>query len=179
MNTLTPTAMQHKYGPAVDRLQCGLVELKFDSTNEKEMLFEGYGAVFGNVDSYGDVIQKGAFKESIREAKATGQWPAMLLQHGGWQMSADDLTPVGLWTDMEEDDTGLYLKGKLADDAAARHQRPEHRLRAHQVEDAQQRGRAAPHARAGEADRDLARHLPGQRQSTHPVCQRRARPPTR
>lgn len=114
MNTRFPTAMQHKNSPAVDRLQCGLIELKFDSTNEKEMLFEGYGAVFGNVDSYGDVIQKGAFKETIREAKATGQWPAMLLQHGGWQMSADDLTPVGLWTDMEEDDTGLYLKGKLA-----------------------------------------------------------------
>lgn len=111
---LTFPPMQRKSGPNLDRIECGLIELKFDSTNEKEMLFEGYGAVFGNVDSYGDVIQKGAFKETIREAKATGNWPAMLLQHGGWQMSADDLTPVGLWTDMEEDDTGLYLKGKLA-----------------------------------------------------------------
>lgn len=105
---------ERKSGPGVARIECGLIELKFDATDEKAMTFEGYGAVFGNVDSYGDVIQKGAFKESIREAKASGQWPAMLLQHGGWQMSADDLTPVGLWTDMEEDDTGLYLKGKLA-----------------------------------------------------------------
>lgn len=111
---LRPIHLERKSGPQLARIECGLVELKFDATNDKEMTFEGYGAVFGNVDSYGDVIQKGAFKESIREAKATGQWPAMLLQHGGWQMSAEDLTPVGLWTDMEEDDTGLFLKGKLA-----------------------------------------------------------------
>lgn len=105
---------ERKSGPAIDRVECGLIELKFSGADEKEMLFEGYGAVFGNVDSYGDVIQKGAFKDTIREAKATGTWPAMLLQHGGWQMSAEDLTPIGLWTVMEEDNTGLYLKGKLA-----------------------------------------------------------------
>lgn len=108
------TPYQRKAGPAVDRIECGLIELKFAGGDEKEMTFEGYGAVFGNVDSHGDVIAKGAFRETIRQAKATGSWPAMLLQHGGWQMSADDLTPVGLWTDMEEDDTGLFLKGKLA-----------------------------------------------------------------
>jgi HK97 family phage prohead protease len=97
-----------------DRLECSLIELKFDASNEKAMTFEGYGAIFGNVDSYGDVIAKGAFKDTIREAKASGQWPAMLLQHGGWGMSADDMTPIGVWTDMDEDDKGLFLKGKLA-----------------------------------------------------------------
>ncbi|UDF33510.1 UNVERIFIED_ORG: HK97 family phage prohead protease [Shinella sp. XGS7] len=97
------------------RMECNLRELKAtQGADEKEMLFEGYGAVFGNVDSYGDVIAKGAFKATIREAKASGQWPYMLLQHGGWGMTADDMTPIGVWTDMEEDDTGLYLKGKLA-----------------------------------------------------------------
>lgn len=97
-----------------ERLDCGLIELKFDAGSEKEMSFEGYGAVFGNVDSYGDVIAAGAFKNTIREAKATGQWPAMLLQHGGMGLTADDMTPIGVWTDMEEDNKGLYLKGKLA-----------------------------------------------------------------
>lgn len=104
---------QFKRGGA-DRLECGLVELKFDAASETEMTFEGYGAIFGNVDSYGDVIAKGAFKNTIREAKATGQWPAMLLQHGGLGFSAEDMTPIGVWTDMEEDDKGLFLKGKLA-----------------------------------------------------------------
>lgn len=109
-----PHAVQHKSAADVSRVECTLRELKFSGTDATDMTFEGYGAVFGNVDSYGDVIQKGAFERSIREAKSTGNWPAMLLQHGGWQMSAEDLTPIGLWTDMEEDATGLYLKGKLA-----------------------------------------------------------------
>lgn len=97
-----------------DQFGCHLIELKFDAANDKEMTFEGYGAVFGNVDSYGDVIAKGAFKNTVRESKATGQWPAMLQQHGGWGMSADDLMPIGVWTDMEEDDKGLFLRGRLA-----------------------------------------------------------------
>lgn len=98
----------------VAHLQCNLVELKFAGGDEKEMLFEGYGAVFGNVDSYGDVIAKGAFTKTIREAKSSGDWPAMMLQHGGWGITAEDLTPIGVWTDLEEDDTGLFVKGKLA-----------------------------------------------------------------
>jgi HK97 family phage prohead protease len=98
-----------------DRFECSLVELKFaESDDPKEMTFEGYGAVFGNVDSYGDVIAKGAFRQSLKDAKASGVWPAMLQQHGGWGMSADDMMPIGVWTEMSEDDTGLLLKGKLA-----------------------------------------------------------------
>jgi HK97 family phage prohead protease len=77
------------------------------------MTFAGYGAVFGNVDSYGDVIAKGAFRETLSGAKRSGAWPAMLSQHGGFLGS--DMTPVGVWTEMREDDTGLYVEGKLAD----------------------------------------------------------------
>lgn len=79
------------------------------------MTFSGYGAVFGNVDSYGDVLAPGAFAESLREAKGSGIWPAMLLQHGGGIGSAEDMTPIGIWTAMEEDSHGLKVEGKLAD----------------------------------------------------------------
>lgn len=106
--------IERKDASNLDRMECGLIELKFDAANEKEMVFEGYGAVFGNIDSYGDVIAKGAFKETIREAKASGQWPAMLSQHGGFGLSSEDMTPIGIWTDMEEDEKGLFMKGKLA-----------------------------------------------------------------
>jgi HK97 family phage prohead protease len=95
-------------------LACGL-ELKFDDSSTDAMTFTGYGAVFGNIDAYGDVIQKGAFKDTLREAKRSKIWPAMLSQHGGWGMSSEDLTPVGIWTDMEEDDVGLRVEGKLAE----------------------------------------------------------------
>ena len=107
--------IERKSGPAMDRVECGLIELKFDATSTPEsMSFEGYGAVFGNVDNGGDMIVKGAFRATIREAKASGQWPAMLQQHGGWGMSSDDMMPIGIWTEMVEDDTGLKLKGVLA-----------------------------------------------------------------
>jgi Escherichia/Staphylococcus phage prohead protease len=78
-------------------------------------VFEGYGSVFGGVDSYGDTIQKGAFKLTLKEWKAKGRLPKMLLQHGGWAMTADDMTPIGKWEEMREDDTGLYVKGRLFD----------------------------------------------------------------
>lgn len=98
----------------MDRLDCGLIEVKFDASNADQMTFFGYGAVFGNTDSYGDVIKKGAFAETIAEAKSSGIWPAMLEQHGGWGISASDMTPIGIWTGMSEDDTGLALEGKFA-----------------------------------------------------------------
>lgn len=79
------------------------------------MTFSGYGAVFGNIDSYGDVIQPGAFAETLSSAQQSGRWPAMLLQHGGYGMGADDMTPIGIWTSLSEDGHGLKVEGKLAD----------------------------------------------------------------
>lgn len=97
----------------LDRYACGL-QVKFaDGDEAKTGTFSGYGAVFGNVDSYGDVIVKGAFKDTLREWKKRGTTPKMLLQHGGWGSSVEDGIPVGKWTDMREDDTGLYVEGEL------------------------------------------------------------------
>lgn len=116
--------LERKESPDAQHLDCGLIEVKLAQKEEgaetDEMMFSGYGAVFGNKDSYGDVIVKGAFKDSLREAKKSGTWPAMLMQHGGWGMGADDMTPIGIWTSMEEDDIGLKVEGKLADTARGR-----------------------------------------------------------
>jgi hypothetical protein len=92
----------------MNRLQCSfkLAAGKDDGT------FSGYGSVFGNVDSYGDVVAKGAFKDTLKDAKKSDTWPALLLQHGGF--SAEDMTPIGIWTDLSEDDVGLKVEGKLA-----------------------------------------------------------------
>lgn len=100
----------------IQRSEFPLREVKFAGDDGQEgRTFTGYGAVFGNLDSYGDVIEKGAFKKTIRDAKRTGMWPAMLMQHGGWAMSADDLTPVGIYTEMDEDENGLLVTGVIAD----------------------------------------------------------------
>jgi len=95
-----------------ERLACGL-ELKLASSDTKAGAFEGYGSVFNNVDGGGDLIAPGAFKKSLREWKQKGKFPPMLLQHGGFIGPAEDGIPVGKYTDMYEDDHGLYVKGEL------------------------------------------------------------------
>lgn len=101
----------------MQNLTCNLRELKFAADEGAQaMSFTGYGAVFGNVDSYGDVIEAGAFSKFLADVKAGNQpWPAMLSQHGGWQMSAEDMTPIGVWTAFAEDGHGLKVTGQLAD----------------------------------------------------------------
>lgn len=93
-----------------DRLSLDF-EFKFAASSPGT--FTGYGAVFGNVDSHGDVIEKGAFASSLRAWKAKGKLPPMLLQHGGFFASVDDALPVGKWISMEEDTRGLKVEGQL------------------------------------------------------------------
>lgn len=95
----------------MDRIE---IKLASDSVDAKTGEFSGYGAVFGNVDSYGDVIAKGAFRDTLREWEQRSKLPPMLLQHGGGFMGgADDMLPVGQWTQMEENSKGLKVSGKL------------------------------------------------------------------
>ena len=103
----------------MQHLSCRLTELKFSGADEAEqMTFTGYGAVFGNVDSYGDVIEPGAFSKFLSDVRENKQaWPAMLSQHGGWGLTAEDMTPIGVWTDLSEDGHGLKVSGRFADTA--------------------------------------------------------------
>lgn len=95
---------------------CRFNEIKLAAPDAGAMNFEGYGSVFGNVDAYGDVIEPGAFSAYLADAQSGKQaWPAMLLQHGGYGMTADDLMPAGVWTSLAEDGKGLKSAGTLAD----------------------------------------------------------------
>ncbi len=70
--------------------------------------FEGYGSVFGNVDQGGDVVIRGAFSNTLRDHKNSGEMPLMFWMHDMRQVP-------GVWLDMKEDDRGLYVKGELVD----------------------------------------------------------------
>jgi HK97 family phage prohead protease len=80
-------------------------------------LIKGYASVFGNVDSYGDMIIKGAFAQSIAEKFVNvgdGKSKIKML----WLHDA----PLGLPKVLKEDDHGLYFearasKTQLGDDA--------------------------------------------------------------
>ena len=93
----------------MERIEVRFAEADVKANGE----FAGYGAVFGNVDSYGDVIQPGAFSGTLADWKAAGKLPPMLLQHGAMGATATDQLPIGKWTKMVEDGRGLYAEGKL------------------------------------------------------------------
>jgi hypothetical protein len=63
--------------------------------------FTGYASVFGVIDSYGDVVAKGAFKKSIKERN-----PLPML----WSHSVDE--PIGI-INVKEDQNGLRADGHL------------------------------------------------------------------
>jgi HK97 family phage prohead protease len=76
--------------------------LEIEIKAEAEGRIVGYGSVFGNVDSYGDVIERGAFVDSLRRRPKI----AMLWQH-------DQASPIGVWNEVREDDQGLVVNGAL------------------------------------------------------------------
>ena len=79
----------------------GTCNLKFADGDNGE--FEGYASVFNGVDSYRDTILPGAFSETIKGERP----PSMLFNHDSYEVT------VGDWIHLEEDDTGLFVKGKI------------------------------------------------------------------
>jgi uncharacterized protein len=68
--------------------------------------FIGYGSVFGELDSYRDIVMPGAFAKSLQtDFVAKGRKVPMLWQH-------DAYNPIGVYTEIYEDSKGLYVEGK-------------------------------------------------------------------
>ena len=76
-----------------------------DDENKEYGEFEGYGSVFGNKDLGNDVVEKGAFANSLRMKKP--QDVKLLYQH------KSDM-PIGVFDSIKEDEHGLRVKGRLA-----------------------------------------------------------------
>lgn len=68
--------------------------------------FEGYGSIFGNLDSYGEIVEEGAFAKSLARHAKEKTKPLML-----WQHNPDD--PIGVWDSLTEDAKGLRGVGRL------------------------------------------------------------------
>ena len=86
--------MQHK------TLSISDCEIKLDA---KQGVFSGYASVFNGVDSYGDTILPGAYKNTLKQFGM----PKMFLQHNSWAL------PIGKWIVVEEDEKGLFVQGEL------------------------------------------------------------------
>lgn len=68
--------------------------------------FTGYASVFGELDSYRDIVMPGAFKNSIVKHNQKGRPVKMLWQHRSSE-------PIGVYREIEEDDYGLRVKGEI------------------------------------------------------------------
>jgi len=98
--------MEHK--------QLNLAECEVKMGAEGSLKFSGYASVFDGLDSYGDTIQAGAYKETIenRDRPVQLRW-----NHYG--------PVIGKFTEIYEDEKGLFVSGELtkghsvAEDTAA------------------------------------------------------------
>jgi len=87
----------------INKLQYKSIELKQETTSrlpDGRLKVVAYAAVFGNVDSYNDIIVKGAFKNSL---KKEGKRVAVCYQH---EMS----NPIATLDMIKEDDNGLLVE---------------------------------------------------------------------
>lgn len=80
---------------------------------QEDGFFSGYGAVFGNVDWYNDVILHGAFQKSLQRWEEKGKMPPVLWNH-------NDGEPIGVYTNIYEDEKGLFVEGRLLIDDVPR-----------------------------------------------------------
>ncbi len=72
---------------------------------------EGYASVFGACDQGGDIVQNGAYAESLKRLTSEARAVKMLWQH-------DPAQPIGIWDEVREDGRGLYVKGRLLESVA-------------------------------------------------------------
>lgn len=91
---------------AINKLETKRLLLKGRKFDSDTGVFEGYASVFGNIDSDGDVVEKGAYADFL-----AGDWSRVkiLVLHN------DQWLPIGKPVEMYEDDIGLYMKAKISD----------------------------------------------------------------
>lgn len=85
------------------------VEVKVKSVDLEEGVISGYASVFGNVDSYGDIVVKGAFSRFLVEAKVKGKVIPVFYGHN----MEDPRANIGRVIELREDEHGLWFKAQL------------------------------------------------------------------
>ena len=81
-----------------------------DSGDAPDGTFQAYASVFNNIDSYGDIVRKGAFERTLNEwaAKDNAKLPVLW----GHDMY-DPFSNIGYVEKAKEDEHGLWIEGVL------------------------------------------------------------------
>lgn len=75
---------------------------------------KGYASRFGEADQSGDVVAPGAFSKSLKRLKEAGRTIKFLWQH-------DPAKPIGVWNEVKENKTGLFVSGQVLTDLQLGH----------------------------------------------------------
>ena len=84
-------------------------EVNVKSVDLEEGVISGYASVFGNVDSYGDIVVKGAFSRFLAEARVKGKVIPVFYGHN----MEDPRANIGRVIELHEDEHGLWFKAQL------------------------------------------------------------------
>lgn len=84
-------------------------ELQVKATGEEKGRISGYASVFGNKDSYGDIVVKGAFSSFLRKINLSGKVVPVFYGHN----MEDPKANIGRVLALVEDDYGLKFDAQL------------------------------------------------------------------
>lgn len=93
-------------------------DVKYTSFKAEEIgdnFVAGYASTFGNIDAYGDVVEKGAFTRTLKARKNQVKF---LKYH-------DPNQPIGKVVEIKEDDVGLWVKAVFSSTIAGQEARAE------------------------------------------------------
>jgi HK97 family phage prohead protease len=68
--------------------------------------FSGYAVIWGERNAHNEIVKRGAFRASLDQHRAAGTKPVMLWSH-------DPTDIIGVWTEIREDEKGLFVRGQL------------------------------------------------------------------
>lgn len=85
------------------------VKVKAIGDDTADGTFQAYASVFDNVDSYGDVVRKGAFERTLAEWAEKDEKLPLLWGHDFY----DPFSNIGHIEEAKEDEHGLWVEGVL------------------------------------------------------------------
>ncbi len=68
--------------------------------------FSGYAVIWGERNSHGEIVERGAFTKTLAAHRSAGTKPVMF-----WSHNRDDI--IGVWDEIREDEKGLLVRGRL------------------------------------------------------------------
>ena len=88
-------------------------QVEFKASAEEQGVFAGYASVYGIEDLDGDIVEPGAFADSIATGAAS-EGVLIFAQH------QDQKEPLGRSLELREDEKGLYVRGQISDTSRGR-----------------------------------------------------------